>query len=159
MNLIRISNIFSFRVIVFIGSFILLQCTQKPQTYTKTTLLNTYCEEIGIPKIPAEEHHVYIFIPRFGCPGTIAYSIQAISNSSSLTDNKDKITLIIDDPQYRYQSWLDQSNIYFDEQAKFEKLDLDIANVTIISVRQSKIESHFSLNKPGDEMELYNLFK
>lgn len=113
----------------------------------QTEIFATYLKSTFNYDLP-ESRRCFMLISRFRCIGCVEKNFRELEEYVN-DENKNSLTFITSEKDYIPKTLKEKINTLYDESNKFENLNLDLANLTLIEVESRKIKFIKSLN-PDD---------
>jgi hypothetical protein len=144
------TKIILFKLLIVTILFLITGCFQN-KTSSNTDVFNDYLKTEFHLNIPLQKHH-YVIIPELICKGCTENNLLKL-NDLITENNHNKITLIYSN-HYDIipKNLLGHINILFDKNGKINSLNLNIANITLISTEHNEIKLIKSFNTNEDDL-------
>jgi hypothetical protein len=122
----------------------------KPSMPSKSETFQNYLIESHNKNIP-ENLHYFIVVPGYGCIGCyqtfIPYLTKELLNISS------SVSFIVSKKEYLNDTVFNNYEFLADKNRIIDYLPIDIANITVIQTKHSKIQKVFNLNTMSETSE------
>jgi len=125
--------------------FLFTYCTSNSSIENRDIFpLSSYLKRTFDKNIDKNDHN-YIFIPKKGCPICLEKTID-ILNGVELLKYKESITIIYSNSKIITNEIKACKNVLFDSLENMNNYNLNISNVTLISVRKQSIDTIVNFN-------------
>lgn len=143
----------SFLYLVFF--VVLLGCADKVEEKTnrQTEIFSKYMKSTFDYDLP-ERKHYFMLILRFRCIGCVEKNIKELEEFVN-DENKNYLTFITSEKDFIPGTLKEKINTLYDVSNKFEKLNLNLANLTLIEVESRKIRFIKSLNPDDPQIKTF----